>query len=243
MSNPQAPINNTINAGNPAALPTHCFIAVSNVSVAILLLISLPPQTHTGMNGSRHNTVVPVPRDPPAPNVMDPALRIGLYNPNPYVRGMAVGPIAKMGGASVMRRAEVERSNARRFVRRLEVVRPDGPANLAVLTNDELAAYEELINEEQPEEQPEAEEEGKERGGEGGPAEKQQQQKKKKVRIRYLTLPSHHSTTPPPPSLFFYFKDERLANPTSIPQQARPEPRGTAWFVQRGKELDSKRIY
>lgn len=232
MSNPQAHINNTINAGNPATLPTHCFIAVSNVSVAILLLISLPPQTHTG-------TVVPVPQDPPAPNVMDPALRIGLYNPNPYVRGIAMEPIAKMGRASVMRRAEAERSNAREFVRRLELVKPDEPASPAVLTNEELAAYEELVDEERLEGDGE-EEEAKERGGgEGGPAEKQQQQqqqKKKKVRIHYLTLAPLNNP-------FFINKDDDwLANPTPITQQAPPEPKGTAWFVQRGKELDSKRI-
>lgn len=159
------------------------------MSLAILLLISLPPQTHTGRRGNRHNTVVPVPQDPPAPNVMDPALRIGLYNPNPYVRGIAMEPIAKMGRASVMRRAEAERSNAREFVRRLELVKPDEPASPAVLTNEELAAYEELVDEGRLEGDGE-EEEAKERGGgEGGPAEKQQQQqKKKKVRIHYLTL-------------------------------------------------------
>lgn len=159
------------------------------------------------MRGSRHNIVIPLPLDPPAPDIMDPALGLGLHNPDEDVQKMADGASAKMEHASVMRSAEAERSNAREFVRRFEPERPDEPANPAVLTNEELAAYEELIDERQLEGMAEAEEEAKERGeGEGGPAASQQKKKKK---VRYPTLPHFtirpFNTLPSPRS---FFKDD-----------------------------------
>ena len=134
----------------------------------------------------------------PPPNIMDPALRAGLFNPNAYVRGSAVEAVGKIRTAMAIKKAEEVMSNARGFVKRLEPVEanvPDLPANL---TNEELAAFKELIDEEQLEMEEGEEEQitANGKGGEGRPANLEdggekpaEKQQKKKVRYHCTIKP------------------------------------------------------
>ena len=47
-------------------------------------------------------------QNPPAPNMMDPANQLGLYNPNAYVRGAAAEAIGKRNGVMRLRKAASE---------------------------------------------------------------------------------------------------------------------------------------
>ena len=121
------------------------------------------------MNAPQANLVVPVVEDLPAPNIMDPALRCGLSNPNASVRGSALEAVGRMDGARAMKEAEEER-NARARARRHISVRTNVPYAPAVLTEEELAAFEELVDEEQLLKEGEEATKGKEKEGEREPA-------------------------------------------------------------------------
>ena len=89
-------------------MPTHCALVVSDVFVVILLPISQSPQEGISFNGGKTNEVVPALQDPPAPNIMDPANQIGLFNPNAYVRGGAVEALGKYYGVMCLKKAARE---------------------------------------------------------------------------------------------------------------------------------------
>ena len=94
------------------------------------------------------NHVVPAIQDPPAPNILDPALQYGLYNPNAYVRGGAVEAMGKMYGVKAMKRAEMEERNAKARVKHHASEKANVPYIPGTLTDEELAAFEELVEEE-----------------------------------------------------------------------------------------------
>ena len=120
------------------------------------------------MAGPQVNNVVPAIQHPPAPNIMDPGLQCGLYNPNAYVRGGVVEAMGKTYGATAMRKAEREESDAKARVK-YYASQPIKPYAPVVLTDEELAAFEELVrgededeNEEMEMEEEEEDEEEKE---------------------------------------------------------------------------------
>lgn len=121
------------------------------------------------MIGHRVNYIVPAIQDPPAPNIMDPDLQCGLYNPNAYVRGGAVEALGKVYGANVMKKARREESEAKAWseakarVKHYTSDEAKVSYNPGVLTHEELAAFEDLIVDEKQEEAAVAEENGGER--------------------------------------------------------------------------------
>ena len=124
------------------------------------------------MNAPQANIVVPVVEDLPAPNVMDPALRCGLFNPNAYVRGSALEVVGKVYGIRAMKEAEEERNVKARADQHISV-NANVPFTPATLTEEELAAFEELVDGEQLLKEDADEEEatkGKEKESEGEPA-------------------------------------------------------------------------
>ena len=92
------------------------------------------------------NNVVPAIQDPPAPNIVDPALQCGLYNPNAYVRGGAVEAMGKMYGVKAMKRAKMEERNAKARVKHHASEKANVPYIPGTLTDEELAAFEELVD-------------------------------------------------------------------------------------------------
>ena len=94
------------------------------------------------------NNVVPVIQDPPAPNIMDPVLQCGLYNPNAYVRGGAVEAMGKMHGVKAMKGAKMEERDAKARVKHHVSEKANVRYILGTLTDEELAAFEELVEEE-----------------------------------------------------------------------------------------------
>ncbi|KAF6222756.1 hypothetical protein HO133_000804 [Letharia lupina] len=139
--------NSYLNFPNPATMPTHCSVV-----------------DRTRVTGHPVNEVVPAIQDLPAPNIMNPALQSGLYNPNAYVRGAAVEAMGKMYGSKVMKQARKEESDAKARVKchvsdKADVPYESVPYNPGMLTDEELASFEELIEEKVLEEEEEEEEE------------------------------------------------------------------------------------
>lgn len=114
---------------------------------------------------------MPVVKDLPAPNIMDPALGCGLSNPNAYVRGSALEVVGKVDGVRAMKEAEEERNAKARADQHISV-NANVPFTPATLAEEELAAFEELVDEEQLLKEDEDEDEatkGKGKEGEGEP--------------------------------------------------------------------------
>ena len=111
------------------------------------------------MTGHQGDIIVPVIQDPPAPNIMDPALQSGLYNPNASVRRGAVEALGKMYGVNVLRKVKKEESDAKARVKSYASKEAKVPFTLRILTNEELAAFAELVEEEEEEEEKEEMEE------------------------------------------------------------------------------------
>ena len=101
----------------------------------------------------------------PVPNLMDPAQKFGLYNPNPLVRRMAVETMGKFYGAQVMKKWERDEARAKARVQQY-ASRASVPYAPVILTDDEQVAFDELIGDYQGEEETAASEE---EGGEGEP--------------------------------------------------------------------------
>ena len=100
------------------------------------------------MAGHQINSLVPVRQDPPAPNILDPDLHCGLYNMNAYVRGGAVEAIGKFYGANAMAMASRKESDAKARVKHHASANANIPYTPRTLTNEELAAFKELVEEE-----------------------------------------------------------------------------------------------
>lgn len=102
---------------------------------------------------------------------MDPALGCGLSNPNAYVRGSALEVVGKVDGVRAIKEAEEERNAKARAGQHISV-NASVPFTPATLTEEELAAFEELVDEEQLLKEGEDEDEatkGKGKEGEGEP--------------------------------------------------------------------------
>ena len=92
------------------------------------------------------------------PNVMKD-LQIGLYNPNPYVRGIAVEALGKVYGVNAVEKARKEEREARARVEQYASAGANVPWTAGTLTGEELAVhsaftvdndYEEEKEEEEP---------------------------------------------------------------------------------------------
>lgn len=99
------------------------------------------------MNGHPINEIVPVMQDPPAPDILDPALQCGLYNPDACVRRGVVEAMGKTYGANAMKKAKREQEEAKARLKRL--AEANVPFTLGILTDEELAAFDELINDDE----------------------------------------------------------------------------------------------
>ena len=95
----------------------------------------------------------------PAPNIMDPAQKCGLYNPHPSVRRMAVEAIGKFWGVQVMKKWEREEARAKARVQQY-AARAPVPYAPVILTDEEQVAFDELIGAYQEEETAATEEDG-----------------------------------------------------------------------------------
>ena len=95
----------------------------------------------------------------PPPNVMQDR-KIGLYNPNAFVRGSAVEALGKVYGVNAVEKARKEESEARARVKQYASAGPNVPYTLGTLTSEELAVHSELTvdgdYEEEKEEEPAA---------------------------------------------------------------------------------------
>lgn len=211
------------------------------------------------MNGHPINEIVPAIQDPAAPNIMRPALRSGLYNPDACVRRGAVEAMGKMYGANVMNKASVVRKAEREAeeakARLKHPAETNFPFALGTLTDGELEAFGELVNEEERGEEATAAEDnggggepaGSENGGEeraGGAAAPEGKGKGKaadegkeatKPAVDAAVVQAEQGPVAPVATA------ETVAGKHKKKQkQAKPAALGTAWFVQRGKELDSR---
>ena len=95
----------------------------------------------------------------PAPNIMDPAQKCGLYNPHPSVRRMAVEAIGKFWGVQVMKKWERDEARAKARVQQY-AARAPVPYAPVILTDEEQVAFDELIGAYQEEETAATEEDG-----------------------------------------------------------------------------------
>ena len=191
---------------------------------------------------------------------MDPRLQVGLFNPHPYVRGAATAALGKKVGEMSMKRAEKETREAEARTEQLRAAEADRVFTLRAWDGEERATYGDWVKEGEGGEQEiaVAKEEGDEgeaaasetddipvaavaTGGEETGAQKpagmQQQQLKKKKKVRVNTITIGFKQSPPSTSLIA----NKLAPGPFFTQQPLPPIQGTAWFLQRGKELDSKR--
>ena len=100
--------------------------------------------------------------------------KIGLYNPNAYVRGIAVEALGKVYGVNAVEKARKEESEARARVKQYASAGANVPYTLGTLTSEELAVHSELtvdgdyVKEKKEEEEEKKEEEPAAAGGEPG---------------------------------------------------------------------------
>ena len=76
----------------------------------------------------------------PPPNIMKDR-KIGLYNPNAYVRGIAVEALGKVYGVNAVEKARKEEREARARVEQFASMGANAPYTPAILTSEELAAH------------------------------------------------------------------------------------------------------
>ena len=142
--------NSFLDLTDRTTLPPNCSVAVGNTSVSDLFSISLWHLVNDIM---------------PPPNVMK-ARQIGLYNPNKYVRGIAVQALGKVYGVNAVEKARKEESQARARVEEFASAGANVPYAPTALTSEELAAHSEFTVDDDYEEKEEEEEEPAAVGGE-----------------------------------------------------------------------------
>ncbi|CAD6583267.1 MAG: hypothetical protein ASARMPRED_001278 [Alectoria sarmentosa] len=232
MSNFTAHIDAIINARNlpsnyldfpdPATLPTHCFVV-----------------NRTSANGRQVNDVVPVIQDPPAPNIMDAAHECGLYNPYACVRRSVVEAIRKTYGVMWMKRAASEGGGPTDRIKDRATIaairRSVATGSLKEYTRvglakEELATFEVLI------------------GNWGddwveGTAEVGMEMESEIERDGTVAGVESEGKEPAIGAAAVEKEGKEPAEKQKKKKQPKPAPAGTAWYLQRGKELDSKRSY
>lgn len=168
--------------------------------------------------------------------------KIGLYNPNAYVRGSAVEALGKVYGVNAVEKARKEESEARARVKQYASAGANVPYTLGTLTSEELAVHSELTAdgdyvEEKEEEEKEEEEKREEPAAAGGePVGSGEEQPNEIAPVAgaaaAATATVEEETGDKP------VEKEKMKKKK---KQAKPAPVGTAWFLKRGKELDGKR--
>ena len=218
------------------------------------------------MNGHQVNDVVPVIQDPPAPNIMDAAHECGLYNPNACVRRGVVEAIWKTYGMIWMKRAASEGGGPTDRIKdkatiaaidRSVVIGSIKEYTRVDLAEEELATFEVLIGnlEEDWEDgtaelgmemEMEIEGDGTVAGAESegkepavGAAAMEKQVKEDKAEVEKEAKEPAEKQKKKVCNCYNCV----LYGCEPVTQQPKPAPVGTAWYLQRGKELDSKRTY
>ncbi|KAM0803454.1 hypothetical protein BDR22DRAFT_72611, partial [Usnea florida] len=124
-----------------------CERSISNSFLDLTDQTTLPPNCCVAVNDIM-----------PPPHVMK-ARQIGLYNPNKYVRGIAVQALGKVYGVNAVEKARTEESQARARVEEFASAGANVPYATRALTSEELAAHSEFTVDDDYEEKKEEEEE------------------------------------------------------------------------------------